>query len=207
MKNLDGKEGSLIALAKWFLCRLTWKLIAQLLVMVLLGGILYGAWEARTKLLSDALNHWGQPEIVLDRLPALLDGLVNELQPDSVFVWAASAASDTRRPIMVWIKGVRRPELEGRVEPLFPDNPERMSSVVRLIHGEEFCIDFSPWSVTGKALTEAGITWMCAVGIPPDDAHLVGVITVGFANKRPDEYSAIKATLGRWARFATGKDL
>ncbi|MNF85503.1 hypothetical protein D3C84_679020 [compost metagenome] len=206
MSKYDGGEHGLIRLAKWLICRLTWKLIAQLTVLSVLSGLSYFAWEARWNLSAMAVNHWGEPEIKMERLPAVVDGLATELSPDSIFVWSANVGSDTRRPMLVWIDGKRRPELEGGVEPLFPDDPARMGVVVRLIRGEEFCLEHAPWSPVGKVLASNGVSWVCAVGIPPEYASLVGVITIGFREKREGEDTRIKASLRRWSLFATGKD-
>lgn len=198
--------GVVVGLAKWFFEKMTWRKIAQIAVLSALCGISYFVWEARWKLSALAVNHWGEPEIQMDRLPAVVEGLAAELQPDSIFVWSANVGSDTRRPMFVWLDGVRRPELEGGVEPLFPDDAARMGLVVQLIRGEEFCLKHAPWSPVGKVLASNGVSWICAVGIPPEYASLVGVITVGFKEKRADDETRIKASLRRWSRFSTGKD-
>lgn len=114
------------------------------------------AWESRSRLTTLAFDHFGQPAIQPDRFPELVDGLVADLAPDSIIVWSANTERDTRRPMLVWIDGKRRPQLEGRVEPLFPDDPAKVNLVVQLLRGEEFCVDNAPWSPIGKVLASDG---------------------------------------------------
>lgn len=95
MKNLDSDNG-LINLAKWLICRLTWKLVAQLATVTLLCGISYFAWETRWKISSIAVSKWAVPEINQDRLPALVEGLVNDVDPKAIMAWSANVGGDTR---------------------------------------------------------------------------------------------------------------
>ena len=201
-----GHIGAGIGLLKWFVDRLSWRLIAQLAVLTLLCGTSYLTWESRGRLTTLALDKFGQPSIQPELFPQLIEGLVADLAPDSIFVWSANPGRDTRRPMLVWIDGKRRTELEDRVEPLFPDDPNKVGLVVQLLRGEEFCVDHAPWSPIGKILASDGITWVCAVGIPPEETSLVGIITVGFREKRLAEYTRVRMALKRWSRFAMGKE-
>jgi len=153
-----------------------------------------------------ALDYVGQPAIQPSLLPKMIDGLVDELAPDSIMVWPATPGRNTRRPLLVWADGKQRPELEGRVEPLFSEDPSKVGLVVQILNGEVLCTDSTPWSPIGQVLTGDGVTWGCVVGIPPEESSLVGVIVVGFRDKREGEHMRIRLALKRWSRFVTGKD-
>ncbi|MNF90263.1 hypothetical protein D3C84_728210 [compost metagenome] len=198
--------GTWLSLLKWFVDRLTWRLIAQLAVLTALGGTAYFTWESRGRLATMALDYVGQPAIQPRLLPQMIDGLVDELAPDSILVWSATPGRNTRRPLLVWVDGKQRPELEGRVEPLFPEDPSKVGLVVQILNGEVFCTDSTPWSPIAQVLTGDGVTWGCVVGIPPEETSLVGVIVVGFRDKREGEHMRIRLALKRWSRFVTGKD-
>ncbi|MNF96031.1 hypothetical protein D3C84_788080 [compost metagenome] len=107
--------------------------------------------------------------------------------------------------MLVWVDGQQRPELEGRVEPLFPDDPSKVSLVVQMLNGEALCTDSAPWSPIGKVAAGDDVTWGCVVGIPPEETSLVGIIVVGFREKREGEGMRIRLALKRWSRFVTGK--
>lgn len=205
MQNINDRENGLIRLAKWLICRLSWKLIAQLAVVAMLGGCLYFAWEARWKIYTESASRWARPEIVEERLPTAISQMVAELNPKTIYVWAASVAGDTKRPIYVWVDGMRRPELEGRTEPLFPDNVEGTLQVVRLIKAEAYCADHNYMARNRPILRESGVVWGCAVSIPPEYGAIIGAITVGFTEKRADEFSAIRSSLVRWAQYLSGR--
>jgi hypothetical protein len=207
MIDMKIDTGEAIGLFKFILNKMSWKLVAQLMVIGVFCGVSYFAWEARWNISSIAVSKWATPEINQDRLPALVEGLVNDVDPKAIMVWSANVGGDTRRPMLVWIDGVRRPELESGVEPLFPDSPARMAKIVQLIRGEALCDDWTLWSKISRPIKDTGVVWGCAVGIPPGMGTLVGVITVGFSERLPDDYTKIRSALIRWAEFAAGKDI
>lgn len=102
------------------------------------------------------------------------------MDPDSIFVWSANPGRNTRRPMLVWIDGQQRLELEGRVEPLFPDDPSKVTLVVQMLNGEALCTDSAPWSPIGKVAAGDDVTWGCVVGIPPEETSLVGLLLWAF---------------------------
>jgi hypothetical protein len=169
-----------IGLFKFILNKLSWKLIAQLSVLTILCGASYLAWESRGRLTTLALDHFGQPSIQPELFPKLIEGLVEDLDPDSIFVWSANRGRNTRRPMLVWIDGQQRPELEGRIEPLFPDDPSKVTPVVQMLNGEALCTDSAPWSPIGKVVAGNDVTWGCVVGIPPEEPSLIGIYCRGF---------------------------
>lgn len=204
MLNKTGIDGA-IELLKLLVEKVTWKLIAQLSVATVLTGVFYITWDNRSRLSTIALSRWGYPEINIKRLPEAADGLSAELQPTTIFFWSVNVSSNTRRAIYVWANGSRRPELEGRIEMLFPDDFEGVNHVVRLVRGEEFCDELNSWTPLRTLLKDAGVVWGCAVAIPPEMSRLIGAITVGFSDYRPEEYSQIRGSIMRWAKYLTGE--
>ncbi|MFJ7315473.1 hypothetical protein ACIQVE_22485 [Pseudomonas sp. NPDC098747] len=192
---------------KWFVGQLTWKLIAQLSVAFLLTGIFYIVWDKRGTLVSIALSQWGYPEIDKERLPEFVDGLSKELNPATIFLWSVNVSNNTRRAVYVWANGVRRQELEGRVEMLFPDDIQGVNNVVRLIRGEQFCDEIKAWSPHITLLKESGVMWGCAVAIPPEISRLIGAVTIGFSESRVEEFPKIRTSIIRWSQYLIGEAL
>jgi hypothetical protein len=206
MKRIDGDESAWIKLFKWVYCRLSWQKILQLAVLAFLCGLLYFAWEARWKFSSEIISRWAEPEIVVDRLPQVIEGLSGELKTKTIFVWSFNVTGDTKRPIYVSIDGIRRPELEGKVEPLFPDSHEGRDQIIKLIQGDLYCAPENYMARYRPVLRESGVEWGCAVSIPPEYRSIIGAITVGFTSNRSSDYGEIRSSLMRWADFAMGRD-
>lgn len=193
-----------VGLLKWLLG--SWKRILALLVLTILGGLCYFTWEARWQLYSEAVSRWAEPEIIEDRLPQVIDELITELKPKTIYVWSFNVTGDTKRPIYVSIDGVRRPELEGRVEPLFPDGQEGRDQIINLIQGSLYCSSHNHMARDRPILRESGVVWGCAVSIPPEYRAIIGAITVGFTSDRSSDHSIIRSSLDRWSKFSTGRD-
>ncbi|HWH89658.1 MAG TPA: hypothetical protein VNV36_23145 [Pseudomonas sp.] len=199
--KLDSAET--VGLFKWVLG--SWRRLGMLVVLTVFAGFSYFVWEEREKISSAAASRWANPEIIEERLPDVVAGLTTELNPKTIYVWSANVAGNTRRPIYVWIDGVRRPELEGKVEMLFPDDSQGIGHVARLIKGQEFCEAFEPRESIREAVKQANVNWWCVVGIPPEMTTLIGAITVGFSEQRPEDFSEIQASVVRWAQYSTGR--
>ncbi|MFJ7316831.1 hypothetical protein ACIQVE_29735, partial [Pseudomonas sp. NPDC098747] len=151
--KLDSTEA--VGLLKWLLG--SWRRIFGLIAITTFAGVSYALWEERGAISSAAASRWANPEIIEERLPDVVAGLVQELRPKTIYVWSANVAGNTRRAIYVWIDGVRRPELEGKVEMLFPDDNQGISHVARLIKGKEFCEEFEPRASIRDAIKRAGV--------------------------------------------------
>jgi hypothetical protein len=201
MQNSNG--GTFMTWARFIVRHLSWKLMAQLL----LCGIAYFAWEARWQLYSAAVSRWAEPEIVEDRLPQVIDELISELKPKAIYVWSFNVTGDTKRPIYVSIDGMRRPELEGRVEPLFPDSQEGRDQVIALIQGNLYCSGHNHMARDRQIFEETGVVWGCAVSIPPEYRAIIGAISVGFTSDRSADHNIIRSSLDRWSKYSTGRDL
>lgn len=180
----------------------SWKRLILSIIFLSFSFTSYIVWSERVHLLQFATAKYALPKIDLTRIDTTIDELYQTTGADSVSIWAASPAADTKRAIVVSINKVRHKNVENILETYFPDDPLGREVAIDLLHGEVVCTEVPMNSGIKKELDANKITWRCMVGIPPDAVNVtVGVISIGFKVNPEGRLPMIKANLRHQAAY------
>lgn len=178
-----------------------WKavVVASLLVV---GGVGYVLYEQRAEL----LEAWLTPSETLLKVadvPDALVTLVEESGADLVQVWSVDLSINVQRFVGARRRDGDRPVIpEPRRLPIIVSTSD-VKSLLHVIEGSPICI---PTDVHGsplsRRLAERGMTWGCAMPIPPGAFAFVGVIYLSWVT-RPEESQQVVAVTA--AREIAGK--
>jgi hypothetical protein len=184
-------------------------------VLCILGFFGYLAYQLHASLGEIVERAVSTPVINRSMLKPVAADL-RRIGAESIVIYTIDAAVSSRRTIFVQIGDTVHDELTGHDDALFARSTrihenvideESMSAnkqiynddVIAMLIGEFICDEERPTSDLGVFMLTRGITYGCAIGIPPGYSHTIaGAILVGFKN-RPRDLDAIRSELAKSA--------
>ena len=172
-----------------------WKLIA-VIAMFVIGGVGWTLYEQR----DEIIEAWLTPsEVTLKThdVTVALEKLIEDVDADLIQVWAVDLSSNSQRFLAARRKDGDRP---------FIPSPRRLpvitiasdvQALVDVMNGHPACgVSSDKASPLMRRLADRGMTYICAVPIPPSPEAFVGVIYLAWLVKpsKVDEDSALVAT-------------
>ena len=197
-KEPDMKYSGIIEPIKWLLQWASAKMsnIATLVFLVAFFGLLYVAYSFSGVASEAMVRRYLEPKMNPDKMHSVAKRL-REMGADSVVIYIASAQEGWRRPVFVLIGDTVHSEFTGRPEALYaelspmdtPKEFKQKSTYNNSVHivqmGRVVCDDQTPSSKLDDHLTDIGVTWGCAIGIPPGiSKYFIGAILVGYKDKQ-----------------------
>lgn len=188
--------GQVFGVVKWFFSSYT-RVLAGVLVAFTSIFLLIG-YENRRDIYTIAVRELffrqarlnekvfeREAKLLIDRTGAssvVITSLENMLSKTTVFVYTKNG-------------GVVK-DFEGVTEELFPTDGKRgetdelryFKQIKNVVAGGMVCDKHVPDSATGEYLEATGVTWGCAISIPPKARSLIGALTVGFTQEQKKTY-------------------
>jgi hypothetical protein len=168
-----------------------WKVVA-IVVLAVLGGLGFAAWEERAFLREVLLRRPG-PVILRSDVSAPLDSLLADTTVDLAMVWGVDLSRNIQQLVLARQRGGGAWSMTPARLPVFVETSDP-AQIVRMLRGSAVCGDplGKQERILFRRLAEDGIRYICAVPIPPGpNSPLVGLLY--FAWKTPPE-PAIAAT-------------
>lgn len=160
------------------------KKLLVVIILVCFGIAAYSVWESRIDITKYLMKEFAVVEINPGAIDRESVSLLKDLGAVSVSVWSADPARNRRTRIYFRTEdGLRSSENESDV--LFRSDSETLAPTVALLNNREICLDV-PKNSTVEI--PAGVTFICAVSVPPAYSDgFIGVIVLGFRKKPPHE--------------------
>ena len=172
----------------------TFKLFG-VVVLTILFGFVYFAWDSRQVILNAITSHERLPQLKeRDSMISIAESMQKDLESATIVVHKVNLVTNSRTTMFALNeKGIDR-SLDGMVSSLFGADPSRNSSVIQMLAGEVAC---NPLVVAGKSSeweSKQGVTFVCRGSIPPPVGEFAGYIAVGF-KKEPQDLTAVKTRI------------
>jgi hypothetical protein len=161
--NIDTDKA--IGFVEWLIPRLTWKLLAKLIIAGVVGLLCTIVYQCRLSLIANFINSNATPAIVVERIPAVASTLLKDTGNGAVRIFMLNANTDTKRLMYSSIAGDTS---VGEVSAAFPSGANERDLVVRVIKGEVFC-------VPSQEKTSGGVEY-CYMHLPPSYKDVAGFI-------------------------------
>ena len=192
IKTESGYLDKAIELIKWV--DTPFKLFG-VVVLTILFGFGYFAWDSRQVILNAITSHEKLPQLKeRDSMIPIAEFMQKDLESVTVVVHKVNLVTNSRVTMFALSeKGIDR-SLDGMVSSLFGADPSRNSAVIQMLAGEVAC---NPLVVTGKSSeweSKQGVTFVCRGSIPPPVGEFAGYIAVGF-KKEPQDLTAVKTRI------------
>ena len=192
IKTDSGYLDKAIDLVKWV--DTPFKLFG-VVVLTILFGFGYFAWDSRQVILNAITSHERLPQLKeRDVMIPIAESMQKDLESATVVVHKVNLVTNSRTTMLALNeKGIDR-SLDGMVSSLFGADPSRNSSVIQMLAGEVAC---NPLVVAGKSSeweSKQGVTFVCRGSIPPPVGEFAGYIAVGF-KKEPQDLTAVKTRI------------
>ncbi|EBQ8762751.1 hypothetical protein BKM35_22210 [Salmonella enterica] len=161
------------------------KKLLVVIILVCFGIAAYSVWESRIDITKYLMKEFAVVEIN----PAAIDSesisLIKELGAVSVSVWSADPARNRRTRIYFrTVDGLNSSDSD-KSDVLFRSGSETLAPTVDLLNTREVCLDV-PRNSTIEI--PAGVTFVCAVSVPPAYSDgFIGVLVLGFRKRPPHE--------------------
>jgi len=164
-------------------------------VLTILFGFGYFAWDSRQVILNAITSHEKLPQLKeRDVMVPIAESMQKDLEAATVVVHKVNLVTNSRTTMFALNeKGIDR-SLDGMVSSLFGADPARNSAVIQMLAGEVAC---NPLVVAGKSSeweSKQGSTFVCRGSIPPPVGEFAGYIAVGF-KKEPQDLTAVKTRI------------
>lgn len=191
-KPSQGLTDKAIDLIKWV--DTPFKLFG-VVVLTILFGFGYFAWDSRQVILNTITSHDKLPQLKeRDTMTPIAETMQRDLEATTVVVHKVNLVTNSRTTMFALSeKGIDR-SLDGLVSSLFGGDPDRNNAVIQMLAGEVSC---NKLIITGKSSeweSKQGVTFVCRGSIPPPVGEFAGYLAVGF-KKEPQDLTAVKTRI------------
>jgi len=192
VKTESGYLDKAIDLVKWV--DTPFKLFG-VVVLTILFGFGYFAWDSRQVILNAITSHEKLPQLKeRDSMIPIAEFMQKDLESVTVVVHKVNLVTNSRVTMFALSeKGIDR-SLDGLVSSLFGGDPDRNNAVIQMLAGEVSC---NKLIITGKSSeweSKQGVTFVCRGSIPPPVGEFAGYLAVGF-KKEPQDLTAVKTRI------------
>jgi len=192
VKTESGYLDKAIELIKWV--DTPFKLFG-VVVLTILFGFGYFAWDSRQVILNAITSHEKLPQLKeRDSMIPIAEFMQKDLESVTVVVHKVNLVTNSRVTMLALSeKGIDR-SLDGLVSSLFSGDPDRNNAVIQMLAGEVSC---NKLIITGKSSeweSKQGVTFVCRGSIPPPVGEFAGYLAVGF-KKEPQDLTAVKTRI------------
>lgn len=172
----------------------TWKKVCILLVLLAVGGggyLLYAHSELVVMWLS-SVN--GKSAINVKKLDGEAKSIARDSHADVIMIWDLDRKENLRRLRYFMVDGQRVEKLEGTSDIMLRARAEPSNILIDILNDSVGCFNLTTKSDVGNFLAKSGVSYYCAVTIPPDHSFMNGLLMLGFRNK-PTNQDYIKQRL------------
>ncbi|MCW4985694.1 MULTISPECIES: hypothetical protein [Enterobacter] len=169
----------------------SWKKLIIFMVLALFCVTLYSAWEHRRDFAFWAMSSFGNPRIDEVRVGPEVSAMMADINALGAVVWSVNLEKNKRKAIYVRVGNERLTNLEGTGDLVLRAQSPLTAEVIGLIDIKMKCWELTANTVVGKRSSDAGVKWVCAAAIPPQFGTMIGVMSVGFA-ERPENEDYVK---------------
>ena len=192
IKTESGYLDKAIDLVKWV--DTPFKLFG-VVVLTILFGFGYFAWDSRQVILNAITSHEKLPQLKeRDIMVPIAESMQKDLEAVTLVVHKVNLVTNSRTTMFALSEKGLDKSLDGLVSSLFSGDPSRNSAVIQMLAGEVAC---NPLVVSGRSSeweSKQGATFICRGSIPPPVGEFAGYIAVGF-KKEPQDLTAVKTRI------------
>jgi hypothetical protein len=164
-------------------------------VLTILFGFGYFAWDSRQVILNAITSHEKLPQLKeRDGMIPIAESMQKDLESTTVVVHKVNLVTNSRVTMFALSeKGIDR-SLDGMVSSLFGADPTRNSAVIQMLAGEVACNTLVVAGRSSEWESKQGVTFVCRGSIPPPVGEFAGYLAVGF-KKEPQDLTAVKTRI------------
>jgi len=164
-------------------------------VLTILFGFGYFAWDSRQVILNAITSHEKLPQLKeRDSMIPIAESMQKDLEAATVVVHKVNLVTNSRVTMLALNeKGIDR-SLDGMVSSLFGSDPSRNSSIIQMLAGEVAC---DTLVVSGKSSdweSKQGGRFVCRGSIPPPVGEFAGYVSVTW-KKEPQDLTSVKTRI------------
>jgi hypothetical protein len=164
-------------------------------VLTILFGFGYFAWDSRQVILNAITSHDKLPQLKeRDTMTPIAETMQRDLEATTVVVHKVNLVTNSRTTMFALSeKGVDR-SLDGMVSSLFSSDATRNGSIIQMLAGEVSCDKLIVSGKTSDWESKQGSTFVCRGSIPPPVGEFAGYVSVTW-KKEPQDLTAIKTRI------------
>lgn len=165
----------------------SWKKLGILIVLLSFLGGGYLLYNSHKEIVFWVLDVYGKPRIDKDKIDHEAVLLVRDTQAVSIVVWEMDLEKNHRVETYRWVNGVRIEERVGTGNVILRHHSVLTERLIDLLNDDTTCFNIHSLSGTDIDQGVAGVTYVCAVSIPPHHRSMIGVIAIGFKDPPKNE--------------------
>lgn len=180
----NSHAGVLVRLIEWVD---NWKKLGIFIVLISFSFGGYLLYSYHKEIIFWALDVYGKPKIDLEKIDSEVTRLVQDTHADSVSVWTLNLETNYRVVTYLQVNGKRVEDVVGTGDVIFRHNSALTGLLIDLLNDDITCFNVHSLPGADNSLSVAGVTYACAVSIPPRHSVLIGTIVLGFKTPPKNE--------------------
>jgi hypothetical protein len=185
------KDGALQVVT---LASASWGNLGRVIIFIIVSAVIacigWMVYTGNFKVITETINHEAsKPKINDDALDEVARTLFKRAKADAVvFAYMAWGTSGNRVIKRIYLKDGRYKELDDLQEPIFSSNKAAVNLILSLAQGDVPCSALAGASnMLQLFYLDEGMTYRCAVSIPPEPSQFTGYIAVAWKDKASAE--------------------